>query len=202
MTNNTTSGLQGGQQVFIAGVFDVERLMAAAAAQPAQREALLALMDKVCQAALREMDGALAAWRAGQPDQAAVLIHSLRGSIGTLGASLFAATSRELESAVKQGRATPALFERAQQELQASVQAAQAWLAAQPRLPRADSVADSGAVARWKTLLAERNIDAVTQYPQIRPALAALGPARATAIDHAMARLDFAGALHALGEQP
>lgn len=202
MTNNSTSGLQEGRQVFIAGVFDVERLMAAAAAQPAQRAALLALMDKVCRAAPDEWEEAVAAWRAGQPEQAAARIHSLRGSIGTLGASIFSATSRELEAALREGRATPALFERARQELHAAVAAAQAWLAGQPRQPVTGSVADSAALVRWKRLLAERNIDAVTEYPQVRAALAALGPARAAAIDQAMARLDFAGALHALGEQP
>ena len=200
MNNSKTSGLQDSGMV--AGVFDVERLMAAATAQPAQREALLALMDKVCVTALREFEGARAAWGGGQPQQAAALVHALRGSIGTLGASIFAATSRELEAAVLEGAAAEALFDRAQRDLQASVDTALAWLARQPRLNVAPVATDSGAIARWKALLAERDIDAVTLYPQVRPALAALGPARTFAIDQAMARLDFAAALHLLGEQP
>lgn len=203
MTTNMTSGVQESRQGFIPGVFDVERLMVAAAAQPAQRDALLALMDKVCSAAPRELEGAWNAWREGQRQQSAALIHSLRGSIGTLGASIFSATSRELEAAVKDGLATAQLFHRAQGEMQETVDAALAWLARQPRLqPAGMDSTDSGALARWRGLLAEHNIDAVAQYRQVRPALAALGQARAADIDDAMARLDFAAVLHLLGEQP
>lgn len=200
----TTSGVQENGQEFIPGVFDVARLMAAAAAQPGQREALLALMDKVCGSARSDMDGAFDAWRAGQPQEAARLIHGLRGSIGTLGASVFSATSRELESAVREGRVADPLFDRARGELQASVEAALAWLAHQPRVAAAsgNDAANDAAIARWKTLLAERDIDAVRHYQQVRPALAALGAARAAAIEQAMARLDFAAVLKVLGERP
>lgn len=202
----TTSGLQENGQEFIPGVFDVARLMAAAAAQPGQREALLALMDKVCGSARSDLDGAFDAWRAGQRQEAASLIHGLRGSIGTLGASVFSATSRELESAVREGRAADPLFGRASGELQATIDAALAWLARQPRMPAGsdagNEAANHAAIARWKTLLAERDIDAVTQYQQVRPALAALGATRAAAIEQAMARLDFAAVLNVLGERP
>lgn len=201
MTNSTAGGLPEHDRFFVPGVFDVARLMAAAATQPAQCEALLALMEKVCSVAPRDMDGAWAAWREGQPQQAAALIHALRGSIGTLGASLFAATSRELEAALRDGTASEQLFAAAQRQLQASVEAALAWLARQPRQPLAGTVAAGAELARWKTLLAERDLDAVTLYPRVRPALAPLGEARA-AIDQAMARLDFAAVLHLLGEQP
>ncbi|MBY0238802.1 MAG: Hpt domain-containing protein [Burkholderiaceae bacterium] len=190
------------EAVFVAGVFDVARLMTAAASQPVQREALLALMDKVCGVAPRELDDAWAAWRAGRAAQAVSMIHSLRGSIGTLGASVFTATARELEAAIKAGAATDRLFGAARRELQASVDAAQAWLACQPRLASAAPVADGAALARWKTLVAGRDIDAVTDYPHMRSALASLGPARAAAIDQAMARLDFPAVLSALGELP
>lgn len=203
MTTSTTSGMQESGQGFIPGVFDVERLMQTAATQPVQREALLALMDKVCSVARRDMEGAWHAWREGQPQQSAAMIHSLRGSIGALGASIFSATSRELEAAVRNGEATELQFNRAQGELQAAVDAALAWLARQPR-QESDAVADSGAaaLARWKDMLAEHNIDAVALYRQVRPSLASLGQASAGAIDEAMARLDFATVLHLLGEQP
>ncbi len=202
MTTGTTDGGQDRAREFIAGVFDVGRLMAAAAAHPVQREALLVLMDKVCSVAPRELDGALQAWREGRAAQAAALLHTLRGSIGTLGASAFAATSRELELAVKAGAADEQLFLRARRELQASVDAALAWLARQPRREAPPPAADVPAVAHWKALLAARDIDAATHYPQLRPALAALGPARAAAIDQAMARLDFAAVLDVLGDLP
>jgi two-component system, sensor histidine kinase and response regulator len=207
MTTSITSGVQESRQGFIPGVFDVERLMVAAAAQPAQRDALLALIGTVCGTAPRDLERAWSAWREGQRQQSATLIHSLRGSIGTLGAGIFSATSRELEAAVKEGLAAGHLFQRAQAELQATVDAALAWQARQPRLPpagmdSADSVERGGALARWRALLAEHNIDAVAQYRQVRPALAALGQARVADIDDAMARLDFAAALQLLGELP
>jgi len=201
MTNSTAGDSPARDPGFVAGVFDVARLMAAAASQPVQREALLALMDKVCRVAPRDMDAARAAWREGEPRQAAALIHSLRGSIGTLGASIFSTTSRELEAALMAGTAGEQLFDAARRELQVSVDAALAWLARQPRLPVAGSVADDAALARWKALVAGRDIDAVAAYPQVRSALARLGPARAAAIEQAMARLDFSAVLSALGEQ-
>ncbi|WP_170305889.1 Hpt domain-containing protein [Pseudoduganella ginsengisoli] len=205
MTIGTTSGLQENGQGFIRGVFDVERLMAAAAAQPVQREALLALMDKVCSVAARDLEAAWVAWREGQLSESAARIHSLRGTIGTLGATVFSDTSRVLEAAVKDGRATQPQFDQARQQLLASVDAALAWLARQPRAQGAGHAGialDSSALQEWKTLLAERNIDAVAQYQQMKPALAKLGQTRAAAIDVAMARLDFAAVLHVLGEQP
>lgn len=202
MTNSTAGGRPEKDPGFVAGVFDVARLMDAAASQPAQLEALLVLMEKVCRVAPRDMDGAWAAWREGQPAQAAALIHSLRGSIGTLGASIFTATSRELEIAIRTGAANEQRFAAARSELQASVDAAQSWLARQPRLSMAGTVADGAALARWKALVAGRDIDAVTEYPQVRTALASLGPARAAAIEQAMARLDFSAVLSALEGQP
>jgi HPt (histidine-containing phosphotransfer) domain-containing protein len=202
MTNSTTGGGPEKDTGFVAGVFDVARLMDAASSQPVQLEALLVLMEKVCRVAPRDMEGAWVAWREGRPGQAAELIHSLRGSIGTLGASIFTATSRELEIAIKTGTASEQRFEAARRELQASVEAAQAWLARQPRLSMAGMVADGAALARWKALVVGRDIDAVTEYPQVRSALASLGPARAAAIEQAMARLDFSAVLTALGEQP
>lgn len=205
MTMGTTSGVQESGQGFVPGVFDVARLMAAAVAQPALHEALLALMDRVCSVAVHDLEAAWTVWREGRLSESGALIHTLRGSIGTLGATVFSDTSRVLEAAVLEGRATQALFDRARSELQVSIDAAQAWLARQPRAQAAgagNSLADDSTLRRWKTLLAERDIDAVAQYHHVKPVLAGLGQARAAAIDAAMAQLDFAAVLHVLGDHP
>jgi HPt (histidine-containing phosphotransfer) domain-containing protein len=198
----TTSGLQDNRGP---GVFDVGRLMAASAASAGQREALLTLMDRVCGMALHDLDAAWSACREGRAAQGAAAIHALRGSIGTLGATVFAATSRELEAAVRNGQPAEALYERARRELQATVAAATAWLADQPRQPAPDAALDRSALARWKSLLAAQDIDAVALYRQVKPGLAVLaglGPAGAATIEQAMGRLDFAAVLAVLEELP
>lgn len=197
----TTGGLQDNQQEFIPGIFDVGRLMDAAAAHPGQREALLAVMDKLCRQALSDLDCALHLWRGAQAAQAAAAVHALRGSVGTLGATVFAATARELEAALKDGQPADALWARARQQLQASVDAAAAWLAPQPRLAATAEAPSHEALARWQALLAAQDIDAVTLYRQMKPGLAALPglePSGAAAIEHAMGRLDFTAVLAVL----
>lgn len=182
----------------IPNVFDVSRLLSART-PPRQREALLALLERLSGQACADLAAAREACRLGQYQEAAAALHALRGSIGTLGANHFAATSRELEAAVKGGRRelAEALFPRAGAELAEVAGAVRAWLDKQARAVPAAPVPDDLQLAMkiWKNLLSENNIDAVAQYHQLKDSLGAFDTTQRRAIQEAMARLDFPAVL-------
>ncbi|SFU98897.1 Hpt domain-containing protein [Pseudoduganella namucuonensis] len=184
----------------IPNVFDVSRLLSPNS-PPRQREALLALLERLGEQAGADLEAAREACRLGQYREAAAALHALRGSIGTLGANTFAATSRELEAAVKAGQRELAetLFPRAGAELAEVAGAVRAWLDRQARTaaPAPDDL--ELAMKKWKKLLSENNIDAVAQYHQLKNSLGILDTTRRNAIQEAMARLDFPAVLTILG---
>jgi PAS domain S-box-containing protein len=180
------------------GVFDVQQLLHFGNDDPNHLLALLGLIRDVCGAAQGRFDSALTAWRAGDAGEAKRTLHSLRGSIGTLGARRFAASTLALEKAVQHGEGDiDAMFDQAATELTATLAALNAWLASQqgsgvPALAPGES---DGELARWQRQLAESNLAACDSYARVRPALAMrLDPARLAALDRAIEKLDFAGA--------
>ena len=80
-----------------------------------------------------EFTGAAAAITAGELVQAGRTLHGLRGSVGAIGATRFAAAALALETALKQGGAdVAALVTGAATALDAVVSALAAWLQVPP----------------------------------------------------------------------
>ncbi len=181
------------------GVFDVQQLLHFGNNDPQQLQALLGLIRDVCGAAQGKFDTALADWRADNASEARRTLHTLRGSIGTLGARRFAAAALALEKALQhrdRDDELDAMFAAAARELTDTLAALHSWLA-QQQAPAAPVLSDSehDAVARWERLLAENNLAACDGYAQVRCALSArLAPQALAALDRAIERLDFAAA--------
>jgi CheY-like chemotaxis protein/HPt (histidine-containing phosphotransfer) domain-containing protein len=117
------------------GVFAPDQIFDANA-EPAFRRTLLELIGKVIERAPDQLRQSRAAWAAGRIDEATHLLHTMRGSVGTLGAARFASATQELEAAVRANQASDSvqvvlLFEAVQRELEATAAAARQWLALQ-----------------------------------------------------------------------
>lgn len=179
--------------------FDVGRLAALSARDPAQLQALVRLVARMAREAPAELGRSHAMWRDGDGVGAGRILHALRGSVGSLGARTFAGVTVELEAALRESRQGDAarLFDTAMRELDATTAAARSWLAAneQPEVP----AARPDDVRRWIGLLRERDLDAASVYETLRPTLAAhLDTALQATVAGAMATLDFDGVLAAL----
>ena len=110
--------------------FDAGPLFELSKDNPAYRSTLLGLIGNVVERGPVQFNEARLAWNEGRIDEAARILHTLRGSVGTLGAARFAAAALELETALRTERDGPiaSLFETAQQELDETVGAARTWL--------------------------------------------------------------------------
>ncbi|HAT30833.1 MAG TPA: histidine kinase, partial [Janthinobacterium sp.] len=204
------------------GVFEPDQLLKYSVGDPALRASLLNLIRDLGVHSPAQMAAARAAWIDGRVGEAARLLHTMRGSIGSLGARHFAQAALVLEEALRAEPAGPqqvtALFALAEHELLATVAAARFWL------ERQDAAADEGGsgagapeegrdvpepesdgapLTRLRTLLAQRDLAACDEYGALRPALARLlGVAAAEFLEHAMAELDFERALALLAAAP
>jgi CheY-like chemotaxis protein len=122
-------------------VFDAAALLEMTQANPAGRSSLLGVIGNVVERAPDQLREARQAWIEGRIEESARSLHTMRGTIGTLGAARFAAAARELESAIRAqqvGRVS-GLFDAAGQELAETVAAAAALL-----LKEAVAKAESG----------------------------------------------------------
>ncbi|TWI67296.1 PAS domain S-box-containing protein [Pseudoduganella lurida] len=179
--------------------FNVERLAALSARDPAQRQSLVTLVARMAREAPAELMRARQSFGDGDGAAAGKILHGLRGSVGSLGARAFAAATIELETALREARHDDAmrLFDTASRELEGTTSAARAWLAGQEGAPTL--VAQPDDVRRWLTLLAQRDLDATTVYESLRTSLAALLDTRQqAAVAAGMAALDFDAVLAAL----
>jgi HPt (histidine-containing phosphotransfer) domain-containing protein len=153
---------------------------------------------------LQPVDNALAAWREGRAHDAAAAMHTLRGSIGSLGAHRFAAACLALEQALPgEGKdSVEALFGQVRQELAATLEAAAQWLATlPPAAQRVSSAVPDEQLALFGRLLSERNMAACTLFEQFAQDLPlTLGEARAARLRTAMGVLDFDTAIAVLDE--
>ena len=195
---------------FPEGVFNIGALLKFTAHHPQQRQTLIATIARVAGQAPRDMQAADEAWRGGAAAAAAAALHSLRGAIGSLGASRFAAVALQLESAIHNGTdaAVGPLFARATKEIEASCAAASAWLARQPGAAAAPTAAagfERSAfmleLEQYKALLRDQNLDAVACYQALQERLRHLYDARRlAALQTAMDGLDFQTAYAILAE--
>lgn len=184
-----------------ASAFDVGPLLAIGKDDHAYLDSLVAFVRRVVANGLAPLSDARRAWQEGRHREAATQLHTLRGSLGSLGAKRFAATALQIEQAIdeNQDARVEALFPQVEQDLQAMLSAAGQWLASQgDAAPRESTSADcDGArLARLHALLEQQNLEACPLYERLRTALLAeLGREGFAVLDAAMEQLDFQTAL-------
>ncbi len=113
---------------------NLDHLLLVAEGDPAFLARVLNLIGDAIARAPTEFAAARAAWQEGRWEAAAAMLHGMRGSIGVLGAEGFGKLTLELEHLV---RGAPddvrslVLFDTVEQELTATMLAAQRWIACQ-----------------------------------------------------------------------
>ncbi len=178
--------------------FDIERFLAIAKGNTLHRDTVFKLLSSAIGTGRAPLDQAYAAWQAGRVDDCVKHLHTLRGAIGTLGATRFADAALELERAmVNNGpEQVEPLFQSAKNALNDMLAAAQTWLSGQTvhqaKEPHAVEQLNSRQIERFNALLQTQDIDAYETYGALRPSLhALLAPAQASALDTAMELLAF-----------
>jgi two-component system sensor histidine kinase/response regulator len=113
--------------------FDSSQLMALCASNPAYREPLMKLILETTDRSPEQIQEAKSAWQDGRLTDAARILHTMRGSLGQIGAKQFSMTSLALEAELKEGGSEkiPLLFETAEKNLADTTRLARAWLAEQ-----------------------------------------------------------------------
>jgi HPt (histidine-containing phosphotransfer) domain-containing protein len=81
-------------------VLDLNPWLELANSDPAFRNTFLAQLQAIVERCPRQIEEARLAWQDGRGDDAAHLLHGLRGSIGMLGATQFCELSRGIEQAM------------------------------------------------------------------------------------------------------
>lgn len=116
--------------------FDPTQLIALGASHEGAQLILQGLVGNMVATGADQLAAARSAWEDGRRGEAARAIHTLRGTYGTLGAELFAASALELEVAIDAAREerVAVLFEASERALALAVELASLWLArGQPR---------------------------------------------------------------------
>jgi len=196
------------------GVFEPEKILAFARGKTSRVNEITRMIGNIIERGEQPIDEVRAALAEGRDKDAARMLHTLKGSVGSFGATRLAVVAETAERAVlDKGSDQPANQIDAQLiavtlELNATIDAARVWLAAQAlaadrqsQTAVADSAAatagdDEPATASQVTLLLqmlhEQNYDACNLYTQLRNSLASGSPADSLrGLDDAMDRLDF-----------
>ncbi|GGC65640.1 hypothetical protein GCM10011396_10810 [Undibacterium terreum] len=183
-------------------VFDVSPLLKMAEGNSAFRKTLLREVRVIAGQGDRPINEAWDAWQAGRHADSARIFHTMRGSLGNLGAKHLVVLTREIEDEIRANHAARVelLFGRIRQELDATLLAAQTWLMAQPDFEAGEdkkpAALDIEQLHRLKRLFENQDFEACDIYDAIRPALKQqLSADDMDALDDAVGRLDFKEAL-------
>ncbi|MES2129969.1 MAG: response regulator [Pseudomonadota bacterium] len=111
-------------------VLNLAPLVAIARGNPEHLAAIARMVQRMADAGTRDFDLSVQAWREGRSIEAARLLHTMRGGVGSLGAKRFCKVSLELEAAIGASdvELADALFVQAGAEVEAVLANAQAWL--------------------------------------------------------------------------
>ncbi|MFZ6756741.1 response regulator [Undibacterium sp. Ji50W] len=192
------------------GIFDPVKLLSLAKGNPAIIKTLLAAIENMTGVAQVEFGKADHCWREGNAVQAARILHTLRGSIGTLGANEFAQSALSLENAINSNQQdlVETLFIVAKTRLDQVVVRVSDWLKTQRQdekveLPvAAKTQPDRLKLAELKSLLTTQNMRASELHQIMRTDLSVwLTEDGRQKLDDAMIQLDFQAALHILQQQ-
>lgn len=111
-------------------MFNAQSIMAVAKDTPQSRTKMLLLIRRLLERCPSQLQEAVQAWRDAQHQEAGRLFHSLRGSVGSLGAEQVAATLLLIEQAIRESewdKVDPLLLQ-VEQELTQTYTVAQVWL--------------------------------------------------------------------------
>ena len=162
------------------GVFDPTKLMALAKGNPALLKTLSGVIQNMIAHAREDFDKARSNWQENEMQLAARGLHTMRGSIGTLGASNFAQATLALETAIKNAEQDriPALFEQADQQLNLTIDSVRQWLQAttasnvqEAAVSPEQALLDAGKITEFKDLLRAQNMKASAVYQHVRQSL-------------------------------
>lgn len=117
------------------GIFNVDQLFAMVAGNSTQIQKTLKLISNLVDNSQKSSERVRDALQEGRYSEMADLLHTMRGSIGTLGAQRFAEAARELELAIPNQDLAEieVLFKTVEVELTATLSAARIWLADQEK---------------------------------------------------------------------
>ncbi len=119
--------LDAGAEVY-QGQFEISALLRMSESDSAQRKVLVHLIAGIVERSSGDLERAQSVWQNGEVDQAARLLHGLRGSIGSLGAKRFTAATLALEGAIRTGGGDSDLWAKAKNELEGTLVMAREWL--------------------------------------------------------------------------
>ncbi|HVL01537.1 MAG TPA: PAS domain S-box protein, partial [Dongiaceae bacterium] len=185
-------------------LFAPDRLLGFVRGKPARLREIIGMIEGVINAGSAPVEEGRRLMDAGQIADATRHFHTLKGSLGNLGASQAWDIAQQLEQAIKteQRDQWEPLLTEATARLQAMAAAAQAWLLAHPELrvgTTPPATLDPERLRELRQRLEEQNIGACDLYARLRDALGTrLDPARLAQVDLAMQRLDFHAALQLL----
>lgn len=111
-------------------MFNAQSIMAVAKDTPQSRTKMLLLIRRLLERCPSQLQEGVQAWRDAQHQEAGRLFHSLRGSVGSLGAGQVAATLLLIEQAIRESewdKVDPLLLQ-VEQELTQTYTVAQVWL--------------------------------------------------------------------------
>ncbi|MDR3480131.1 MAG: CHASE domain-containing protein [Burkholderiaceae bacterium] len=111
-------------------VLALDQLIEVAVGNAAYRDTILDLLRRIVDRGAAPIDATRRAWREGRTAEAARILHSLRGEVGTLGAERFAQATRDAERAIANNDAQhiESLLDAAERELEVALSATRDWL--------------------------------------------------------------------------
>ena len=187
--------------------FNPSHLLATATNNADYRRAIVSMVEKTVLQDLAPIDLAFKHWQEKDLKSAARIFHSLRGSIGTLGAEIIVERSHEIEQAILSNDAlsVEALFPIMREDMRLTLKAMRAWR--EQELTELNETAspielDTKEIEAFKNMLLNRNLDACDCYTRLRPALALhIKPDLIKQLDQHMGQLDFDQALKVISSQ-
>lgn len=117
-------------------IFDPVKIIGLAKGNPTVMKTLFGVIQNMVNHARNDFDKARQHWQNGDDQQAARTLHTMRGSIGTLGAKDFAKAALALETAIleKNHDLIPALFAMAENKLTLTITSVKTWLQDQEKV--------------------------------------------------------------------
>lgn len=217
--NNAKAARHAGTSERSDGVFEPERILAFARGKAARVNEITRMIGNIVERAEEPIDEVRKALAEGRDKDAARMLHTLKGSVGSFGATRLAAAAEAAERAVidQQTDQIEARLIAVTLELNATIDAARVWLASQAliadRQPRTATestdhanpgdTASTAEVTRLLQMLDEQNYEACNLYTQLRTGLVTGAQAAGLRnLDDAMDRLDFVNARKLLLQLP
>lgn len=184
-------------------VRNLDRMMETLESDAVRRQALFNAMRATCRGGVEPVRAAITAWHEGDNEQAAAVLHRLRGSLGSLGAERFTALSKDLEASVRAGtdsrESQRTQWQSLEQEMADVLAELERWLSRHDGAETGAGPAPTERIAApeqdlhdFLNCLREHNLRAQSLYPKLRSTLAtALSESELEQLEAAMTGLDY-----------